>query len=235
MSDEMNFAARLSESELAELGGRGRQVRIGPGYYLMRQGEPGDCIVLIVSGLVKIVRSDHTGDERLLGIRGPGELVGEMACIDDRPRSASVLAHTLVIGIKIARNSFLEFLRDRSKVAYEVLRQGSLRLREAESKQEAAASDSVDVRVLRELVSLAGRFGGDGEAVIPLCQRELAQLVWAAEVTVQRSLRSLRDRRLVRTEYGCVVVDCVDCLRRAAAEPNGTEAVLGCGGSSGED
>ncbi|HDZ09876.1 EAL domain-containing protein [Pseudohongiella sp.] len=62
------------------------------GEVIMRQNEPGDCAYFVQSGLVEIVLQRPDGSEMEVGRRGPGTLIGEMAIVDDGPRSATVRA-----------------------------------------------------------------------------------------------------------------------------------------------
>ncbi|GGM85228.1 Crp/Fnr family transcriptional regulator [Lentzea pudingi] len=230
MRDGGNFATRLSARELTELLGRGRAVEYQPGDHLMRQGEEGDCVIVVRSGVVKVMSNDHSGGTRLLAVRGPGELLGEIACVDDGVRSASVLAQGRVSGVKIARSRFLEYLDDHPKAAREVTRQVSLRLRAAENHAAAMTSECVDIRVLQALADMIVVFVEDSsrtQVEVPLRQCELAHLATASLVATHRSLRRLCDRNLVTTRYGRVQVPCAICLNRAIC----SKTITGCGGS----
>ncbi|MFD4642715.1 Crp/Fnr family transcriptional regulator [Lentzea sp. NPDC058436] len=231
MRDGGNFATRLPVRELAELVGRGRPVEYRPGDHLMRQGDEGDCVIIVRSGVVKVLSNDHAGGTRLLAVRGPGELLGEIACVDGGVRSASVLAQEKVSGVKIARSRFLEYLDEHPIAAREVTRQVTLRLRAAESHTAAMTSECVDTRVLQALTDMIVFFveGSSRTLVqVPLRQCELAQLATASLVATHRSLRRLRDRNLVTTRYGRVQVPCPGCLNRAIR----SKSITGCGGSA---
>jgi CRP/FNR family cyclic AMP-dependent transcriptional regulator len=232
MRDGGNFATRLSSREVTELLGKGRPVGYQPGDHLMLQGEEGDCVIIVRTGVVKVMSTDHLGGARLLAVCGPGELLGEIACIDEGARSASVVARERVFGVKIARGRFLEYLDEHPKAAREVTRQVALRLRSAENHAMAMTSESVDVRVLQTLANMIVFFVEDPvsrHVEVPLSQCELAQLAAASLVATHRSLRRLRDRNLVTTRYGRVHVSCAVCLRRAI----GSKTITGCGGSPG--
>ncbi|MFC7623148.1 cyclic nucleotide-binding domain-containing protein [Microlunatus sp. GCM10028923] len=61
---------------------------------MLRQGDPGTHVLVLLSGVVKIVRFEADGRVRLLAFRGPGEVVGELAVQDDGSRLADVVAMT---------------------------------------------------------------------------------------------------------------------------------------------
>jgi CRP-like cAMP-binding protein len=163
-----------------------------------------------------------------------------MACLDEQPRSATVIAHSPVRGIMISGPRFREFLRRNPTVGVTVACQVIGRLRAAERRHGELASHEIAprlVRILRELVSVFQTNGSTHEVEIPLSQHEIAQLINAADVSTQRALRSLRHRRLVETGYGKVIVCCVSCLDRAAAvlaagRKEELKNVIGCGGSA---
>lgn len=85
----------LSKPELRRVAAITTWLDLPAGRVLIRQGAPGREFVVMIDGEVQVVR-----DDRLIATRGPGEHVGEMAFVDRRPRSASVIASTPVaIGV----------------------------------------------------------------------------------------------------------------------------------------
>jgi CRP/FNR family transcriptional regulator, cyclic AMP receptor protein len=66
--------------------------RLNTGDVLFAAGDAGDGCYLLEQGMVKVVVTSSTGDERIIAILGPGAVVGELAMIDRLPRSASVVA-----------------------------------------------------------------------------------------------------------------------------------------------
>jgi CRP-like cAMP-binding protein len=198
----------------------------------MWEGEPGDCVIILRTGQVKIASRAGDGNERLLGVRGPGELLGEMSCMDAKPRSASVIAHSKVQVIKIAAGRFIDFLSRHPVVSRKVTCQVITRLRSAERRHAALASYEVQPRLVQELGEMTRVFAdrrGPAGIEIPLSQNELAQLINAAQVSTNRALSLLRRRRFVRTEYRRVIVPCESCLERLRKEDG--KGLTGCGGT----
>ncbi|MEU8945312.1 Crp/Fnr family transcriptional regulator [Streptomyces sp. NPDC048489] len=88
----MNFRSLVSTDVWRDLIERGRR-RIYPcKSVLLAQGESPDCVIALVDGLVKVTQSNEGGDQLTLMLRGPGEVLGEMGALLDRPRSATVTA-----------------------------------------------------------------------------------------------------------------------------------------------
>ena len=99
------------------------------------------------------------GREALLGIREPGELIGEMSAIDGSERSATATALEPVEVIVVSRDAFVAFLDRTPGVALVLARVLARRLRDADRKRiEYLAQDAVG-RVCSRLVELADRFG----------------------------------------------------------------------------
>jgi CRP-like cAMP-binding protein len=82
-------------------------VRLSDGEMLFRRGEPGDAFYVIDSGQVRIFTLDEEGNELTLNTLKAGEGFGELALVDDRPRSASVAAVGAAVLRCLRREDFL--------------------------------------------------------------------------------------------------------------------------------
>jgi CRP-like cAMP-binding protein len=232
------FVGRLRAAERQALFGLGGSVRYPAGGYLLVEGDRSRFVLILHGGPVKVVVHDRSGREYLLGLRGRGDLLGELAYLDSQPRSASVVALRPVSVTKICADQFSRFLDEHSRAGIELTRCVGQRLRDADRTRLELSVDDVPVRVIRLLRNLARRSVAEStrrHAVIPLTQGQLAQLAHAAEVTVNRVLREFRDRGLVRTAYRSIEVPCVGCLdlllMELSTEPKANrKEVHGCGG-----
>ena len=79
----------LAEEDLERLHAMSHTTTIPAGTFLMREGEPGDTLYIIIDGELEILKSQG-GTERVIATRGPGEVIGEMAVLQRAPRFASV-------------------------------------------------------------------------------------------------------------------------------------------------
>jgi CRP/FNR family cyclic AMP-dependent transcriptional regulator len=91
------------------------------GDYLMKQGEGGVGLFIIVSGSVRVVKADSSGKEVEVGHNGEGDIMGEMAVLDGAPRSASVIAEMPTTCLILASWEFNSFLKVHPEVALDVL------------------------------------------------------------------------------------------------------------------
>ncbi|MCG8924853.1 Crp/Fnr family transcriptional regulator [Lentzea sp. CC55] len=231
-----SFAARVPVKDLGELLDGFRQVDFEPKDVVMYEGDAGSSVALVLSGQLKVETRDSQGRTHLLGLLGRGDLLGEMAILDRRPRSASVIALGAGSYAEVSGARFLELVRERPGTSLEIARLVSARLRAAERRRLDFAAYQGPWRLASELVNLASVFRGAGQdqtVRIELTQDELAQILNVSRISVQRAIRTLRERRLVSTRYGALVVPCVTCLTAAMTDQSGNEPVNGITGCSG--
>jgi serine phosphatase RsbU (regulator of sigma subunit) len=99
---------------------------------LSREGDRGDRFYIVLAGRIEIVKALGTGEERLLGVRGAGEFVGEMSLLSqDGLRTASVRVYEDARVLELTRADFNQLLHRHPLLAYEMLRVLSIRLRES--------------------------------------------------------------------------------------------------------
>jgi CRP-like cAMP-binding protein len=92
-----------------------------PGEYLMKQGDSGIGLFIILSGRVRIEKTDATGKQVEIAENGAGEIMGEMAVFDGSPRSASVVAIQDTTCLVLASWEFNSFLKTYPEAALELL------------------------------------------------------------------------------------------------------------------
>ncbi len=177
-------------------------------------------MVIVLRGWVTVSLTTDRGATRLiLGLRGPGELLGEMAALDSHPRSATVRALGAVEAAVIGGDAFRRFLATHPRVSGLVIRQLTFRLRSADQERSALASLTVLQRLASRLTELSrvapsGPYApsapgpGRTNAVVHLAQDELAATVGATREAVAKALRLLRTQNVVRT--GTRMVEILD-------------------------
>jgi CRP-like cAMP-binding protein len=177
-------------------------------------------VALVISGRIKVFSSAADGTEVVLAVRGPGALLGELAAIDEQPRSASVRSMEPVEVLSVGSREFVAFLHTHPRTMWLLLRILAGRLREAGRERAEFGVYDTQTRVARRLVELAERFGEPTEAGIRITlsftQDELAGWVGASHEAVAQALRTLRARGYLRTQRRTVTVLDIKGLRRRA-------------------
>jgi CRP-like cAMP-binding protein len=214
----------LDESERAALDRRARRTRFAAGTLLLRQGEPGDRVVVLLEGRAKISYVTREGRELVLRFCGPGELVGELAVIDGSPRLSSVVALEPVEALVLAAVDFRALFHSEPAIAWKLLGTLSRRFRDADLKRvEFGASDTVG-RVAARLVELADRYGEpthEGIRIsLRLSQDELGAWTGASRAGVAAALRTLRDLDWIDTQRRRITVLDRDALAARASVQN---------------
>jgi serine phosphatase RsbU (regulator of sigma subunit) len=112
------------------------------GQLLFREGERGNRFFILRQGQVEVIKALGSPNERLIGVRGPGEYVGEMSLFNPSGlRSATVRTRTPVDALEMTRADFDALLARRPTLAYEMVRVLSLRLDEAHTRTIRDLSD----------------------------------------------------------------------------------------------
>jgi CRP/FNR family transcriptional regulator/CRP/FNR family cyclic AMP-dependent transcriptional regulator len=188
----------LGERDLRALAETCRGRAYAAGEVLFEEGEAGSALYLLRSGQVKIVRETPSAETILLHVFGPGECLGEMALLDDKPRSATAVALEPVEALLIYREEFLALLERRPAVARAVMSFLADLVRRLNEQLQDAIFLDVPARVAKKLLELADEHGQSTpqgiRLTLRLTQGELAQMVGAARPTVNRQLQRFQKR-----------------------------------------
>lgn len=202
-----SFLAGLPTSARSAIMALGTTKDYAPGTILLREGARGSHVLVLVKGLVKVTATSPEGHLSLLAIRTAGDLVGELASMDNEPRIATVTAAGPVRARVVGQAEFQHYLARHPDVARAVSSSMAAKLRWATRRRIDFGTHEVPVRLARVLVELAATYGTEhGEIGVLLSQPELAALVGAAEPTVHRVLAHLRKQKVIATGYRRVIV-----------------------------
>jgi CRP/FNR family cyclic AMP-dependent transcriptional regulator len=130
----VDLFAGLDKRELRHIAGSCQERKFPAGTVLMQQGDTGAGLFVITDGHVKVTQAtDPDRAEEHLRTMGPGEVLGEMALLDDLPRSATVTAIDDVTALLLPIWEFRTILHSNPDIAVKLLATLSHRLRKAES------------------------------------------------------------------------------------------------------
>jgi CRP/FNR family transcriptional regulator, cyclic AMP receptor protein len=185
----------FNDSQLASVGAHLSLKVYEKGEYVLREGEQGDSLYVIVSGQVKVfsVDPDDISREVILKTLGTGEFFGELPLFDNEPRSANVATlercHLQVLSYRAFRRA----IESSPDIAQKVLETLARRLRAADRKIGDLALLGISSRVSRTLLELAIMSNGHRVVGEPFTQKDLANMVGASREMVNRTLRDLEE------------------------------------------
>ncbi|RKS76542.1 CRP-like cAMP-binding protein [Actinomadura pelletieri DSM 43383] len=198
----------------------GVEQRFHAGDTLLHQGDRPSHVLLLLAGRVKALLTLPDGQVLLLAVRGPGELLGEMAVLGRDDRSATVIAVDPCVTRVLSADRFRALVQ-KSGVEQELLRRAMRRLREGEEWRAETAALPAGPRVVRALLRLAVP-GGDGPPGVGLGQSEIGQAVGLSRGVVAAELARLREQGVIATERGRTVIVDLPRLRALAASGRGS-------------
>jgi CRP-like cAMP-binding protein len=197
----------------------GRLVQIRHGQALFVEGDRAERVFLLQRGWVIISCVGAGGREVVLGVSGPGDVIGELSAFDEQPRSATAVAADDVEAV-VAPAWALTKALDNLGAAHELIAVLAVRVRDDTRKLVEFATLSTLGRIAWRLLELSDRFGEpvpDGIAVsLPLSQDQLASWCGASREAAVRALRSLRTLGIISTGRHSVIIRDLDGLRRQA-------------------
>ncbi len=214
------FGEILTPAETAALEAVGATRQWSRSEIILREGERFEWVVVLRAGRVKVASNSASGTEVVLALRGPGALLGELSAIDRWPVSATVTALEAVTALVVPHFEFERYLQNNGRVAFELMRQLTVRLRDADRKRIEFGSFDTTGRVAARLVELAERFGtqtAEGLRIgLPLSQDELAGWTGSSREAVTKALRTLREEGSIQTGRMHVIVHDLAALRARA-------------------
>ena len=211
------FFNHMRPEELDELIASSAERRVSRGTLLFSKGDPGSFLLAVLAGHIRVGTVSLEGREVTLNVIGPGDIVGEIALLDGKPRSASAVAAEDATMMVIERKVFLPFLLRHEGLVERMLVVLCDRLRRTSNALEEIALFDLQARLARLLVKLAEDYG----RVVPLgvridlklTQRDLSNLVASSRESVNKQMKVWRDAGIIDLEDGRVVVMRRDALQ----------------------
>ncbi|MCK5506698.1 MAG: Crp/Fnr family transcriptional regulator [Thermodesulfovibrionia bacterium] len=189
--NNISLFAELSESDMEAITKLAVTRNYPKNTMIISEGDQSDSLYIILSGKVKIFLSDEEGKEVTLNVQGENEYFGELALLDNSPRSASVVTVEQARLIVISKTAFEECMENNPGIALKICKGLARRLRELSENVRSLALMDVYGRVARILIEMSEDI--DGKKVISqrLTQRDIASMVGASREMVSRILRDL--------------------------------------------
>ncbi len=197
-------SGRLPEAERAALLAAGTPLRFEDDQILLVQGDAGDFLYVLTSGLVKVIVAAESGAQTTLAIRSRGDLVGEFALLDNKPRTATARAAGQVTALRIGGAAFLAIAGRSPAIQATVTRYLLAKMRATTERRAAERVWDAKERLAQVLYELGQKHAepdADGMIRIPITQGELGELAGVAVSTAERVLKDLRKQGVVSTRY----------------------------------
>jgi len=177
-------------------------------------------VYVILSGFVRVLNHTSTGNIAVIALRTVGELVGELAAMDGRPRISTVIAASRVVTVMLDAPLFRTFIAENPAAGEIITRSVVSKLRTATRYRVETGRASILTRVARVLDHLGESYGrtvSSGLLIdIPMPQRDLAALVGTSEKSIYRAYALLERQGVIEVNYRRIVILDIERLRRYA-------------------
>ena len=206
----------LSEAGLARLAEQSWSRRYPEGQVLTSEGDPGDSLLIVESGEVRISRYTPSGQEVVLAIVEAPDAIGELALIDGAARSATMTAQSPVQIRVVPRAAFLQFLQSDPEATMRVMRTVAGMVRSTNERLSDILSLDVPGRVAKWLLVRAADRGErtDNGLVVPfeLSQGELATELGTTRVSINKALKTFESLNALELQGESILLRNTDLL-----------------------
>lgn len=199
------FAACRAD-ELADLLALSSRHDMKKGQTLLLQGDPGDQLLVLLTGNAKITMVARNGREITLDYADPGALLGEIAVLDGGARSASVIALSAGSYLRLTRAALEAFVERQPGVAWRLLKELARRLRQTNDTVESDRAFTSGPRLARFLQRLTLSSNADGRLRLDLSQTELGSFAGMSRENINRQLSAWADAGIIALEHGRIRV-----------------------------
>ena len=210
----------LDAAALSSLAERAVERSYKKGQLLVYEGDPGDSVFVVASGLIKVMVTSEEGEEMVLVTLRPADTFGELSLVDGGPRSASAEALERAEVLVITRPVLLELLKQHPSLTEALLRSlGGLVRRLTEQAADLVFLD-IHGRMAKLLLTMAQQrdAGPEADVVLDLnlTQADLAAMVGGSRQSVNQTLRSFESRGYLKIEGRSIRLIKLHELRRRA-------------------
>jgi CRP/FNR family transcriptional regulator, cyclic AMP receptor protein len=210
---------QLPPRVIEHLGSYMRKRTLARGETIFSKGDPGSGLMGVLSGSVKISVPSADGRDIVLNIIHAGEIFGEIALLDGRPRTADATAMTDCELIVIERRDFIPFLRSEPDLIMQIVEILCSRLRWTTEQVQDVTFLDLPTRLAKALLRLVRESDPPaGGGKLTITQRELSQVIGRSRESTNKQLRIWAKQGWVRLQRGAVTVLQPGKLAEVAAE-----------------
>lgn len=203
----VSLFAGLGEQDLKVIGQHAFSRQYSANTVIVQEGGSSDTLYAITTGRVKVFIGDEDGAEVILAFLGPNEVFGEMALVDDGPRSASVMTLEPTELVSIPKIVFNDKLLCGSTFAHNLVKTLSGRIRLLNENVKSLALLDVYGRIARILLKLSTPQGERMMVEQRLTHQELANMVGSSREMVSRIMKDLERGGYISMENRCIIIN----------------------------
>ena len=176
--------------------------RFKSGNLIFLEESEGKNLFFVIDGSVKVTRLSKDGREVILAMLNAGDFFGEMSLLDGESRSANVIALENTEVLSLNRNDFLDVLNDYPKIAIQLLKEMTSRLRKSDRQIVSLSLSDAEKRIALCIVRFADEQGiiKNGEVTIPKIpiQQDIANMAGTSRETVSRAMSLLSEEKYIK-------------------------------------
>jgi CRP/FNR family transcriptional regulator, cyclic AMP receptor protein len=194
--------------------------KYGPNSVIFQEGEPGEALYILESGLVKLSKVDLDGHEKTLAILRPPEFFGEMTLLTQLNHSATAISLTKASVYMLFEDDFFKLMNAYSTFSLSVTSTLASRLRGMYDEAQILSFKDAQGRIAYVLLRLYNNgfieFADSGLALVRLTHQDIASLAGTSRETVTRALKALESEGVIATRPKEVIIN----------DPEGLEEIL---------
>jgi CRP-like cAMP-binding protein len=183
---------------------------------IFAKGDPGSSLFAICKGAVKATVPSVDGHDAVFNLFGKGDIFGEIALLDGRPRTADAIAITDCELFVIERRDFLPLVREEPEIALKLIEILCARLRQTTEQAENLMFLHLPGRLAKALLRLSDGDGDARERKVAVTQRDLGNIIGMSRESTNRQLRLWEQHKWVRLGRGGIVIVSAKALERVA-------------------
>ena len=189
---------------------------VARGTMIFAKDDPGSSLFVIRKGRVKITARSVNGHDAVFNLLTDGDIFGEIALLDGRPRTADAVATTDCELFVIERRDFLPLVQEEPQIALKLIEILCARLRQTTQQAESLMFLPLPGRLAKALLRLPFGDEATNERRIAIIQKDLGDFIGMAREATNRQLRLWEQHNWVRIERGGIVILSVKALERIA-------------------
>ncbi|CAH2604040.1 protein of unknown function [Rhodovastum atsumiense] len=211
----------LNADELRRLATGAAVITCGGGEVIFQKGDPGNSMMAVLRGRVKICSYSTEGRELVLNIIDRGGVFGEIALLDGQPRTADAVALEPTELLVLQRDRFMPFLAGNPELMARLFAVLCQRLRQTSEHLEDTLFREAPSRLARGLLRLADSFGrevaGGMRIEIRLSQQQIGSLIGISRESINRLLSEWREDGTIAVTSGIIILRDREMLESIAA------------------